>query len=358
MKIVRPTLLLDRERCIKNISFMAEKAKKHKLIFRPHFKTHQSSEVGTWIKDARITKCTVSSVQMAEYFANNGYNDITIAFPVNILEIDEINALSKRIKLNLVIESEETALFLKENLESEAGIFIKIDTGYHRTGISYDNTDYIKKVISLLSSNLNFRGLLTHSGHSYSSKNRDEVLAVHNDTLTKMTSLKKAFPEALISIGDTPSCSIADNFEGVDEIRPGNFVFYDLMQYFIGSCTDSDIATALVCPVVAKHIERDEVVLYGGGVHFSKEFIETDEYGRIFGIACDFNDKGLGKINKDLILTSLSQEHGKLKVKNREVFDKIKIGDLIAVFPIHSCMTANLMKSYMTFDNNHIETMR
>jgi len=39
----------------------------------------------------------------------------------------------------------------------------------------------------------------------------------------------KEYPHLLISYGDTPSCSIAENFDEVDEIRPGNFVFYDVM---------------------------------------------------------------------------------------------------------------------------------
>lgn len=38
----------------------------------------------------------------------------------------------------------------------------------------------------------------------------------------------------------------------------------------IGSCSADDIVVAVVCPVVAKHEERGEMVIYGGAVHFFK----------------------------------------------------------------------------------------
>ena len=86
-----------------------------------------------------------------------------------------------------------------------------------------------------------------------------------------------------ISIGDTPSCSIAGSFAGADEIRPGNFVFYDLTMSGLGACRDEEIAVAVACPVTAKYKSLNQVVIYGGAVHLSKEFM-VDERGRgIYG---------------------------------------------------------------------------
>ncbi|MEJ0055890.1 MAG: hypothetical protein WDN75_09720 [Bacteroidota bacterium] len=72
---------------------MAEKARKLKVSFRPHFKTHQSHEVGRWFRAEGVNSCTVSSVKMASYFAEDGWKDITVAFPLNVLEIKEVNRL-------------------------------------------------------------------------------------------------------------------------------------------------------------------------------------------------------------------------------------------------------------------------
>lgn len=37
------------------------------------------------------------------------------------------------------------------------------------------------------------------------------------------------FPKIIISVGDTPGISAAKNLEGIDEVRPGNYVFFDVM---------------------------------------------------------------------------------------------------------------------------------
>ncbi len=89
----------------------------------------------------------------------------------------------------------------------------------------------------------------------------------------------------IISLGDTPGCTIADDFYSVDEIRPGNFVFFDLVQNSIGSAGIDEIAAVLVCPVVAVHKKRNEIIIYGGGVHLSKESLKDDKYGLIYGKA-------------------------------------------------------------------------
>ena len=116
MKITKPTLLLDEYKCKKNIQNMFSRAQLHQVDLRPHFKTHQSLEIGQWFKEVGVNKITVSSLEMAIYFAEE-WNDITVAFPVNILEIDTINALAEKIKLNLLIESKETILFLNKHLK-------------------------------------------------------------------------------------------------------------------------------------------------------------------------------------------------------------------------------------------------
>ncbi len=105
----------------------------------------------------------------------------------------------------------------------------------------------------------------------------------------------KQYPKLIISIGDTPSCSIMENFEGVDEIRPGNFIFYDLMQSQLGACDEQNIAVALACPVTAIHPNRNEIVIYGGGVHLSKEYLVNNNGVKSYGKVVELTDKTMGK---------------------------------------------------------------
>ena len=75
---------------------------------------------------------------MAVYFANHNWRDITIAFPINILEIQEINSLAMKLdSLNLLVENTESIECLENKLTKKVKIWIKIDIGYKRTGIYF-----------------------------------------------------------------------------------------------------------------------------------------------------------------------------------------------------------------------------
>ena len=107
LEVKRPTLLIDKRRCLSNIQRMVNKSKRSNTLLRPHFKTHQSPQVAEWFRAYGISKITVSSVEMAALFASHGWNDITIAFPVNMLELPAIKDLANSIHLNLLLESPE-----------------------------------------------------------------------------------------------------------------------------------------------------------------------------------------------------------------------------------------------------------
>lgn len=363
IKIFRPTLLVDEYKCKKNISMMADKAKRNNLIFRPHFKTHHSVEIGRWFREAGIDKITVSSMDMATYFAQDGWNDITVAFPVNWLELDKINALSESINLNVLVESIETIDFLTQNLKNEIGVFIKIDTGYHRTGVQSEDEFIIEKLILELQSSglLIFKGFLVHNGHTYKAKSIKEIEEIHLASLTQLAKLKSNYNKSsspiIISIGDTPSASLFDNFDGADEIRPGNFIFYDLTQVQLGSCQYRDISVVMACPVVAKHSKRNEIVIYGGGVHFSKESLSIIGNKNIFGLPVQIKNDSWSAPIPDCYLASISQEHGIIKGSNSFI-NSVNIGDLIIILPIHSCMTADLQNIYLNSRGGIIKNHR
>ncbi len=359
--ITTPTLLLDEKKCKENIHRMAAKAKRANVAFRPHFKTHQSLEIGRWFKDVGVRKITVSSVYMATYFAQE-WNDITIAFPVNIREMNAINELAKRITLNLLVENETGLQALSEQLTASVNLFLKIDVGTHRTGIQPDRTDFIEKLLDIIQADpkLTFKGFLGHSGHTYQCRNTGDIQRVHHNSLEIMKALKDKYkpmyPGVITSIGDTPGCSVANYFTGIDEIRPGNFVFYDVMQLQIGSCAVSQISVAMACPIVAIHHERSEIVVYGGGVHFSKDRME-DQGKTIFGRVVKKTESGWGDIIPHMYVKSLSQEHGIISVPE-ELINSYVIGDYLILLPVHSCMTVNLMKNYLTTDGRCISKLK
>jgi D-serine deaminase-like pyridoxal phosphate-dependent protein len=359
-EVTSPTLLLDKQRVLKNIEKMAGKAKASGARFRPHFKTHQSAEIGNWFRDFGVEAITVSSLDMAKYFADHGWTDITVAFVVNLPEIDKINHLAGRINLNLLVDSEQVLSDLDKKLEHPVGIWIEVDTGYHRTGVAWDDFDTIRALAqkSKDSPRLDFKGLLTHAGHAYKAANVSEIQKIHVDTLLRMAVGKEhlemsGIDTCEISVGDTPTCSLVDDFAGVDEIRPGNFVFYDLMQEKLQTCSGDQIAVAVACPVVGKYKDRNQIVVYGGAVHLSLASILDKSGPPIFGYLTSLQDGTFGPIDRSAPVISLSQEHGIVEVDGIAV-RKITIADLLLVFPVHSCLTCDHHDEYRTLTGDVI----
>lgn len=359
--ITKPTLLLDETRCRHNIERMAQKAQRHGLQFRPHFKTHQSLEIGRWFKDYGVNRITVSSLDMATYFAAE-WSDITVAFPTNILEIGTINRLAANIQLQLVVESVETIRYLAQSLTQTVGIFLKIDVGYHRTGIAPDAVGTIDAILAELrkSVHLSFAGFLAHAGHTYNCRSKAEIIQIHERARQLLVGLaqryRPRYPNLLVSYGDTPSCSVADTYGGIDEIRPGNFVFYDLTQALIGSNPLSMVAVALACPIVAVHPQRQELVLYGGGVHFSKDRLEDPEYGTIYGKVAAPKGNGWMGLIEGMYVKGLSQEHGIVHLPPDQL-QSYQVGDYLMVLPVHSCMTANAMNEYQLLSGRQLSRL-
>jgi D-serine deaminase-like pyridoxal phosphate-dependent protein len=355
LQITKPTLLLDKSICLNNIQRMAIKAMSSGLTLRPHCKTHQSREIANWFRDFGVSKITVSSLDMAAYFTLAGWQDILIAFPFNPLEINRLNELASISRISVLADNAETLVALQK-LEKAVGLYIDIDPGYGRTGIPSDQCQQIEDLIHATMKNpkLDFSGFYCHAGHSYKARNQKERDEIHRKALSDLSGLKRQFTsyDPSVLYGDTPNCSIQSDFQGVDEITPGNFVFYDLTQAAIGSCRESDIAVAVACPVVGKHIRTQEIVIHGGAVHFSKERLESA--GKmIYGKLVHFSPAGWSPVPQGAHITSLSQEHGVVAV-TKKIMDDTRIGDLLAFHPVHSCLTANLMKQYTTLEGHVI----
>jgi len=361
--IEKPTLVIDVQKARNNIRWMAEKAKKEGVGFRPHFKTHQSAEISGWFKEENISSITVSSVEMAQYFFQNGWDDILIAFPLNWREIKKIDELAGKIYLGILIDSDISLDFLSDHIRNVVAVWIKIDTGLHRVGLAPNDFDNVELLIRKIrkSPHLKFGGLLTHAGHSYFSLSPEEVINRYQVSITMMISLqetlmKRGFGKVFLSVGDTPGCKLSPTLGKIDEIRTGNFIFYDAEQMDLGVCNFDEIAVLAACPVVSKNHSRNEVVVFGGAVHLSKEYIEKDGK-RIYGYIVLPNQNGWGKPLAKCYVSALTQEHGVIQL-SEEAFGDIQIGDVICIVPIHICLAVHALGFYKTFSGREIQTLR
>lgn len=336
---------------------MALKAKFLGKKLVPHFKTSQSHEVGEWAKEYGITEITVSSIKMAEYFCGHGWDNIHIAFPFNPLETKKLSDLAKNQSLSVQLINETVTEKLANELIYPVGFFIEIDAGYGRTGVEVSDFGLIEAILRKAKSTdkLRFKGFYLHPGHTYYTTDK---VKIYEQSIAALSMLKNKYsteyPKLITRIGDTPGCSVMEDFGDVDEIGPGNFVFYDMMQVNLGSCKREDVAVALAVPVVDIKKERKEILIHGGGVHLAKDVLLEPDGSKNFGEIVYLTEEGWIIPKEKSYVKSISQEHGLIKASD-DLLSKVKVGDLLGILPVHSCMTADCMGEYLSLNGEKID---
>lgn len=356
-QITSPTLLINEKITRANIKRMADKAAAKGKSLVPHWKTAQSHEIGNWAKDYGIREVTASSIKLAEYLCGQGWDNIHIAFPFNIREINKMDTLAASQSLSVQIVNPITAQKLADQLTNQVGFFIEIDAGYGRTGVHVSDFGTIEEILRIATSTdkLKFRGFYLHPGHTYYTPDKQKIYRQSIDALNMLkTKYLSEFPDLVTRLGDTPGCAVMEEFGDVDELGPGNFVFFDLMQAELGSCSKEDIAVCLAVPVVDINRERGEILVHGGGVHLAKDVLLDTSGNKNFGEVVALHEKGWSLIPDRSYLKSISQEHGIVKA-SPSLLKQVQIGDLIGILPIHSCMTADCMGGYLSLDGKWID---
>ena len=353
--ITTPAFLVDRAVVQRNCDRMREKARESGVAFRPHVKTHKTVEIGRMQHGGATGPITVSTLAEAEYFAGDGWRDITYAVPIAPGKLSRAAALATTIdRLSLLVDS-EPALRAIEEFASSRGItfdvFLKVDCGYHRAGVSADNPDSVRLAVALARSEaVRFQGLLTHAGHAYNARDVEEIRRVAAEEaacLTRFRALLAAegLGEARRSVGSTPTAAVVESFSSCDEVRPGNYVFFDAFQATIGSCTLADCAVSVLTTVVGSYPERGNAIVDAGALALSKDrgpdHIDP-EFG--YGVVCDLDLRPL-----PLRLEALSQEHGKIAGESIP-----PIGTRLRILPNHSCLTAAMFDAYEIVDRGRI----
>jgi D-serine deaminase-like pyridoxal phosphate-dependent protein len=358
--IKTPSLLLDIERVRKNAERIASMAAQNGVRLRPHIKTHKCIEVAQIQTAGHMSAITVSTFAEAKAFAKHGISDITYAVPIERGKFEEaIGLLQGGVKLNLLTDDAETSRMLDE-AAGEAGVkfdvFVKIDCGTHRVGVEPHTAEAVEIPRQLSdAANLNFAGILTHAGHSYNAQSKEEMLAVARHERDSMVELAtrlrgQGIEVPTVSIGSTPTMSCIDHLDGIDEIRPGNYIFFDAYQATLGSCGFEDTALTVLTAVIHKDISRRKLVVDAGAIALSKDRGPVGiEPGCGYGHVLDIEGNETG-----MRVTSLSQEHGEIEAGESSLFDDLKVGDRLRILANHSCLTAAQHSHYNVVENGAV----
>lgn len=352
-EIATPAFLVDRTIVQRNCARMRDKARASGVVFRPHVKTHKAVEIGRLQHGGATGPITVSTLAEAEFFAEAGFRDITYAVPIAPApqKLARAAALASRIERFGVLVDSELALRALEEFDFTFDVFLKVDCGYHRAGIDPGSPDSVRLARALATSErVRFQGLLTHAGHSYNARDVEEIrriAAEESGSLTRFRALLAAegLGEARRSIGSTPTLAIVDRFSECDEVRPGNYVFFDAFQATIGSCKLEDVAVSVLTTVVGSYPDRGALIVDAGALALSKDVGPSHinpQFG--YGLVCDLDLNPL-----PMQITALSQEHGKIATKS-----VVPVGTRLRILPNHSCLTAAMYDAYHVLDGGKV----
>jgi D-serine deaminase-like pyridoxal phosphate-dependent protein len=355
--IPTPALVLDVERVKRNATRIGRRVTDFGARLRPHIKTHKCIEVARIQTSGHSGALTVSTLAEARAFAAAGFSDITYAVPIEPGKFEAAIDVARMCrKFALLTDDVQTPALLNEAAR-KAGIsldlFLKIDSGYHRCGVEPDSEEAISIPAQIARcSNLRFAGILTHAGHSYRPDQRERLkIARHErDVMVELADRLRASGVEVptVSIGSTPSITIVDHLNGVDEARPGNYIFFDAFQAAIGSCRLDDCALTVLAAVVHRNEPHNKVVIDAGAIALSKDRGAMDfQPGCGYGRVLDLEGQDLG-----LTVGSLSQEHGGIMSQNCD--NRLAVGDRVRVLANHSCLSAAQHSHYYILEQGEI----
>ncbi len=343
-----PALLIDLDRMERNISGMADLARRHIVALRPHTKTHKCPDIAKIQIENGAVGITCAKIGEAEVMVRAGVTDIVIANEViGEQKYRRLLALLDKANVCVAVDSEFGANGLNAALAAanlKIDVMVEVNCGQDRSGVlPGEHTLQIARYVQGLPQ-LRLRGLLTHGGQAYNKGSIAEIAEVgqhEGQVLVETADLlrKNGIEVSTVSVGSTPTVNYCSSVPGVTEIRPGTYVFNDLTQVELFASKIKDCALSVLATVTSKPA-ADRVILDTG-----KKSLTADTAGRL-GHA-----KGFGLIPaKNTVISRLSEEHGVIISET-----DFTIGEKVRIIPNHACVVVNMFEAMYGVRGQEVE---
>lgn len=337
-----PFLQLDHHRLERNLHRGQNLAAAAGVALRPHAKTHKCAAIAHRQIELGAKGITVATLLEAEAFSAAGVSDIFIARQVvGTEDLERLKRLSDLARICVAADHPDHINALKalpHDQKRRISVCLELDTGHHRCGL-FSHHDLQALAETTVKTGLDFAGIFTHAGHAYGASSPGmirDIVQQEAEAVRKAAAYlgEQGFPCRTISIGSTPTLFTGGIPEGVTEIRPGNYVFFDAMQMALGTATIEDCALTVGTRVIGRYPDR--LVIDAGskalGLDKGAHGLQTvSGHGHIIG-------------HPDWIIDRLSEEHGIIRLPKDA--DGLLPGTLLFIIPNHACAVANLFGGF------------
>jgi D-serine deaminase-like pyridoxal phosphate-dependent protein len=335
-EIDTPALVVDLSVMERNLRRVADYTREHGLRLRPHTKTHKSPRVGRRQLDLGAAGLTVAKVGEAEVMLDAAPADMLVAYPViGRGKLDRLMAVGKRTRVTVSLDSLYAAQQLSEAAQAagvEVGVLAETDVGLGRVGVTpgAELLDLARGMQAL--PGLSFEGIAFYPGHIKDDGPQGREALAGLGVLLKsiLDDFRRAGIEVrIVSGGSTPALYHSHELPGLNEIRPGTYVYNDWNTVGSGACTQEDCAATLLVTVVSV-ARPGQIIVDGGSKTFSSDRL-SGSTAITFGRVVEAPKAVFHKMN---------EEHGYVDV--RACDRQFEIGERLHIIPNHICVAVNL----------------
>lgn len=330
-----PALVIDVDAMERNLNRAASYAREHGLRLRPHTKTHKIPALGRRQIELGAAGLSVAKTTEGEVMLASGTPDLLLAYPVlGEAKLARLVQLARKVQVTVALDDLTVAQGIgaaAARAGVEIGILVEADLGLHRMGLAPgpELLTLIRAIQKLCG--LRWRGVAFYPGHikSHAAESQSALDRLRTQVPEMIDGLARvgAEPE-IVSGGSTPLLWESHTIPGMNEIRPGTYIFNDRNTLLSGACTRAECTATILCTVVS--VQGGRMMIDGGSKTFSSDRSSADGdalFGDIVG------DAG-ARFHK------MNEEHGYVDLSFAE--RSYRPGDHVRVLMNHVCTAVNL----------------
>ncbi|MDR3718749.1 MAG: alanine racemase [Bryobacteraceae bacterium] len=330
-----PALVIDVDSMERNLQRTASYAREHGLRLRPHTKTHKIPALGRRQIELGAAGLSVAKTTEGEVMLASGTPDLLLAYPVlGEAKLARLIQLARQVEVTVALDDLTVAQAIggaAARAGVEIGILVEADLGLHRMGVAPG-----PELLTLIQAigrlpGLRWRGVAFYPGHikSHAAESQPALDRLRAQVPELIDGLSRAGAEPeIVSGGSTPLLWDSHTIPGLNEIRPGTYIFNDRNTLLSGACNRADCAATIVCTVVS--VQGDRMMIDGGSKTFSSDRSSAD------------GDALFGEIEGDAgaRFHKMNEEHGYVDLSRAE--RSYRPGDRVRVLMNHVCTAMNL----------------
>ncbi len=346
-----PALLIDLEVVDRNLRRAAEYARAHDLRLRPHTKTHKIPALARRQLELGAAGLTVAKVSEAEVMLAAESPDLLVAYPiVGRRKLARLVEVARRTRVTVALDSLQAARWLSDAAREgrvRFGVLAEFDVGLGRLGVT-PGDDLVRLIRGLLRlPYLTYEGVAFYPGHirSLDDDGRRQIQALADlldETIERLR--REQLDPPIVSGGSTPTLFESHRLPGLNEIRPGTYIFNDRNTWLAGACQLGDCAASILVTVVST-ARPGQVIVDGGSKTFSSDRLTT-----VSEVSFGYVMEAPGAV-----FTRMNEEHGFVDVRRAGV--ELAVGDRLRIIPNHICTAVNLHETVYGIRGDRVEVV-